>query len=207
MIVQKLGGFCFKLSAGPVTVAINPPAPKSKYKVNKFGSDIVLVSGRHSDFEGVETATHGEKEPFLAIGPGDYEVGDVTISGFATPTEYEGPLMEYGNTAYLIDMDGIRVLALGALSTPKLPAELREEIDNIGILLLPIGEGALSPKDAHELVVAMEPHIVIPYGMHGDADVSAYLKVSGEKGVDIGEKLTVRAKEVLEKDGEVVLLK
>lgn len=208
MIIQRVGGYCFKISAGPITVALNPPASKSSLKVNKFGSDLVMISLRHPDFDGAETATHGDKEPFIITGPGAYEVGDITISGFATETNYGGELAPVGNTVYIFDMDGIRVMALGALSSGKLPQDLREELDGIGIALIPVGEGVLDPKAAHDLMVSIEPKIIIPYavGKGGEQAIASFLKAEGESGVKPEEKLTVRAKEVQEKDGDVVLL-
>lgn len=207
MVIQKVGGYCFKLSAGPVTVAINLPAAKSKLKVNKFGSDLVFTSLRHPDWDGAETATHGDKEPFVVAGPGAYEVGDITVVGFATPTNYDGTELEVANTAYIFNMDGIRVLSLGALSSAKLPADLRAELDDIGIALVPVGDGTLDPKAAHELMVAIEPKIIIPYGVgpDGDAAVKAFLKAEGESP-KVEDKLTIRAKEVATHDGDVVLL-
>lgn len=206
MVIQKVGGYCFKVSAGQTTLALNPPGVRSTLRVNKFGSDIVLVSMRHQDWDGAETATHGDKQPFVITGPGAYEVGDITVSAFASPTEYGGESAEYGNTVYLFDMDGIRVLALGALSSTKLPQDLRAEIDQVGIVFVPIGGGTLEPKAAHELMVALEPKIIIPYAVGSDADLGAFLKAEGDAGLKPLDKLTVRAKEVEAKDGEVVLL-
>ncbi|MEK7063568.1 MAG: MBL fold metallo-hydrolase [Patescibacteria group bacterium] len=206
MVIQKVGGYCFKISAGPVTVALNPPGTKSKLKVNKFGSNLVMIAVRNDDWDGAETASHGDKEPFVISGPGAYEVGDITVSGFATATDYDGH-KEVGNTAYVFEMDGIKVLALGAISNGKLPQDLRAELDDIGIVLVPVGDGTLDPKAAHELVVALEPKIIIPYGVgkDGDAAVKAFCKAEGESPKE-EEKLTIRAKEVQEKDGDVVLL-
>ena len=207
MVIQKVGGYCFKISAGATTVALNPPDSKSSLKVNKFGSDLVMIATRHKDWDGAETASHGDKQPFVISGPGAYEVGDITVSGFASPTDYDGEHKEVGNTAYIFNMDGIRVLALGALSSGKLPQDLREELDDIGIALVPVGEGALDPKAAHELMVTVEPKIIIPYGVGKDGDkaVAAFLKAEGESP-KAEDKLTIRAKEVNEKDGDVVLL-
>lgn len=207
MVIQKVGAHCFKFSAGPVTVAVNPPGVKSKLKVNKFGSDLVLVSTRHQDWDGSETASHGEKQPFVISGPGAYEVGDITVSGFGTPTAYDGEDSEVGNTVYVFEMDGIRVLVLGALSTAKLPQDLRAEVDDIGIVLVPVGDGTLDPKAAHELMVSLEPKIIIPYGVGSDGDkaVVAFCKAEGETPKP-EEKLTIRAKEVATHDGDVVLL-
>jgi hypothetical protein len=208
MVIQKVGAHCFKFSAGPTTVALNPPDAKSKLKVNKFGSDVVMVSLRHPDWDGADTATHGDKEPLVINGPGSYEVGEITISGFGTPSAYGGTEHEVGNTVFVFTMDGIRVLALGALASGKLPQDLRAELDNIGIALVPVGEGTLDPKTAHDLMVTIEPKIIIPYGVGADGEkaLQAFLKAEGVTGGKPEEKLTIRAKEVAAKDGEVVQL-
>ncbi len=206
MVIQKVGDYCFKIAAGPVTVAINPPGGKSTLKINKFGANLVLIPLRHSDWDGAETASHGDKEPFVIQGPGAYEVGEITVSGFATPSNY-GSASEFGNTVYVFDMDGIKVLSLGALSSTKLPQDLRAEVDDIGIVLLPVGDGTLDPREAHELMVAIEPHVIIPFGVGPDGEkaVAAFVKAEGEAPKK-EEKLTVRAREVAAMDGTVVLL-
>lgn len=206
MVIQRAGGFCFKISAGNTTIALNPPSTKSKHKVSKFGADIVIISVPETDWNGVETATHGAKEPFVISGPGAYEVGDVIISGYATSASYGDVRSDVGNTIYIIELDGIRVLALGALSNQKLPAEVRSEIDDIGVVLVPVGDGTLGPKEAHEIVTAIEPKAIIPYAVGTEEEVKAFLKAEGETGVKSQDKFTVRAKELAAMDGEVILL-
>jgi L-ascorbate metabolism protein UlaG (beta-lactamase superfamily) len=207
MVIQKAGGYGFKISAGPVTVAVNPPSQRSKkHKVSKFGSDVVLISIPDVDWNGADTATHGDKEPFVISGPGAYEVGDVRVTGFQSRSDYGDVLSDVGNTAYIIEMDGIKVLVLGALSSPKLPPELRAEIDDIGIVLVPVGDGTLDPKAAHELVTSIEPKAIIPYAVGSEKDLAAFLKAEGETGVKASDKFTVRKKELDAMDGEVVLL-
>lgn len=207
MVIQHLGGYCFKLSAGPVTVAVNPPSARSKIaKVSKFGSDVVIVSMPDDDWSGVDTASHGEKQPFVIQGPGAYEVGEVSVSGYATPASYGDVMSDVGNTIYLVQMDGMRVLVLGGLSNPKLPADIRSELDNIGIVLVPVGDGTLDAKAAHELVTGIEPNVIIPYAVKDEKAVAAFLKAEGETGLKPVEKFTVRAKELAAMDGAVVLL-
>ena len=207
MVIQKTGGYGFKLSAGPVTVAVNPPSSRSKkHKVSKFGADVVLVSIPDPDWNGVETATHGEKEPFVISGPGAYEVGDVRVTGYGSRSDYGDVVSDVGNTVYIIEMDGIRVLVLGALSSAKLPQEIRAELDEIGIVLVPVGDGTLDPKAAHELVTGIEPNVIIPYAVGSDKELSAFLKAAGETGVKPTDKFTVRPKELAALDGTVVLL-
>lgn len=207
MVIQKAGGYGFKISAGPITVAVNPPSSSSKkHKVSKFGADVVIVSLPDADWNGVETATHGEKTPFVISGPGAYEVGDVTVTGFASRSDYGDVLSDVGNTVYIMEMDGIRVLILGALSSPKLPQDVRAELDNIGIVLVPVGDGTLDPKGAHELVTNVEPKAIIPYAVGSDKEFQAFLKAEGGEAIKAGDKFTVRAKELSVMDGDVVLL-
>lgn len=207
MVIQKAGGYGFKISAGPITVAVNPPSQRSKkHKVSKFGSDVVLISIPDVDWNGADTATHGDKEPFVISGPGAYEVGEVRVTGFSSRSDYGDVLSDVGNTVYIVEMDGIKVLVLGALSSPKLPAEIRSEIDDIGIVLVPVGEGTLDPKAAHELVTSIEPKAIIPYAVGEEKDLLAFLKAEGETGAKPTDKFTVRKKELDAMDADVVLL-
>ncbi|MES2135006.1 MAG: MBL fold metallo-hydrolase [Patescibacteria group bacterium] len=206
MVIQRAGGYCFKISSGDTTIALNPPSSKSKHKVSKFGSDVVVISVPHQDWNGAEQATHNGKEPFVVSGPGAYEVGDIIITGYATPGTYGDVMSDVGNTVYIIEMDGIRVLALGALSATKLPAEVRSEIDNIGIVLVPVGGDTLDAKAAHDLVNTIEPKAIIPYAIEKDDALKAFLKAEGATDVKATDKFTVRAKELSVMDGAVVLL-
>lgn len=206
MVIQRAGGYCFKISSGDTTIALNPPSSKSKHKVAKFGSSIVVVSVPHEDWNGVEQATHNGKEPFVVSGAGAYEVGDVIITGYSTPGNYGDVMSDVGNTIYIIEIDGIRVLALGALSSSKLPSEVRSELDTIGIVLVPVGGETLDAKAAHDLVTTIEPKAIIPYAIGKDDVLKAFLKAEGSADVKATDKFTVRAKELATMDGDVVLL-
>lgn len=198
MVITHAGGYCFKLSAGNTTVAVNPPSPKSAFKVSKFGADVVLISKHDADWDGAETATHGEKSPFVIKTPGSYEIGDVVVNGYATD--------EFQNTLYTVEMDGVKVLILGALASPKLPPEVREDLDDVEIVFVPLGDGTLDSKGAHELVTSLEPNLVIPYMVGKGDDLKQFLKAEGATDVKPVDKLTFRAKEVEAMDGEVALL-
>jgi hypothetical protein len=74
MVITYMGGECFKITQGDLTIALNPPSKDSKLKTSKFGSDIVLSTINHEDMNGVENASFGDREPFAIVGPGEYEV-------------------------------------------------------------------------------------------------------------------------------------
>lgn len=212
MVIQRVGGYGFKISSGDTVVALNLPSSRSKHKISKFGAGIVIVSVPDVDWNGVEQAAHGGKEPFIVAGPGAYEVGDVIITGYATPCAYGDVMSDVGNTIYILEMDGIRVLVLGAVNSAKLPSEVRSELDQIDIVLVPVGGETLEAKAAHDLVTAIEAKAIIPYavGMAGampkDDALKAFLKEEAQTGLKSQDKFTIRAKELSVMDGEVILL-
>ncbi len=204
MVISYAGGECFKVSQGDLTLAFNPPAKDSKLASAKFGADIALVSLNHKDFNGVESAAFGERQPFVIEGPGEYEVKDVAVRGFGTPSAYGGaPTV---NTIYSVLLEGMNLCFLGALSTAELPAAAKQELDDIDILFLPVGgDGVLEHAPAYKLAVQLEPKVIIP--MHYDATtLKAFLKEAGAEGTKPEDKLTIKKKDLEGKEAEVVVL-
>ncbi len=194
-----------KVSAGDTTLVFGPVSKTSKnFKSTNFGADIAFISLNHPDMNGAEEAGRGDKQPFIISGPGEYELKGITAAGFATKSVYGGE--ERINTVYAVSFDGLSVLYLGALSDMNLPNDLLE-MDAPDILIMPVGgEGVLSPADAQKLAVKLEAKIVIP--MHYDEKtLKTFLKESGSEGVTAEEKLTVKPKDVVGKENEVVILR
>ena len=182
MIITYLGGEFVKVQFGDITLAFNPPSKDSKLKVSRFGADVALVSLNHPDTNGVDSVTHGERKPFVISGPGEYEVKDVAVRGFQTESLYDKE--KRINTVYTVSLEGMKLCFLGALSSSELPAELKEELDGIDVLFVPIGgEGVLAPSAANKLAVTLEPHLVIPIhfeGIGAPNSLKQFLKEAGE---------------------------
>ncbi len=203
MVISYLGGECFKVSQGDLTLAFNPPGKGSKLASAKFGADIALISLDHEDFNGAENASFGERAPFLINGPGEYEIKGVAVRGWGTPSGYGGkPTV---NTIYAVSLEGMNLVFMGALGTGELPAAAKQELDDIDILFVPVGgDGVLDHAAANKLAVALEPKAVVP--MHYDQGaLKAFLKEAGETSAP-QEKLTVKKKDLDGKEGEVVVL-
>jgi len=203
MVITYLGGQCFKVTQGDLTIALNPPSSDSSLKSPRFGADVVLVSLDHEDFNGTEQMSFGERAPFVITGPGEYEVKGVAVRGFASESEYGG---EKGiNTIYSIALEGMNLVFLGALGTSALPQAAKQELDDIDILFLPIGgSGMLDGAEAYKLAVQLEPKVVVPMHYTGE-QLKKFLKEAGEdvKPVD---KLTVKRKDLEGKEDEIVVL-
>jgi len=80
MIITYFGKQFFKIQQGEMVLAFNPVSKSSKTGITAhFGTDIALITTNHPDYNGIEQLSHGEREPFVVSGPGDYEVKEIFI--------------------------------------------------------------------------------------------------------------------------------
>ena len=204
MILTFHEGACVRISAGDTTLVLGPVSKQSKnFKPTNFGADVAFVPLNHPDMNGVEEAGRGEKVPFAVTGPGEYEVKEITVAGFPTKSKWGGS--EKINTVYSLHFDGLSVLYLGALGDTNLPADVLE-MDSPDILIVPIGgNGVLSPAEAAKLSVKLEAKIIIPI-MYDEKTLKQFLKESGDEKLKPVEKLTLKPRDVVGKENEVVVL-
>ncbi len=80
------------------------------------------------------------------------------------------------------------------------------EMGDIDILFVPIGGGdVLDVPQATKLATKLEARCIIP--MHyDDAALKAFFKEEGVDPIKPIEKLTIKKKDLLEKEGEIVVL-
>jgi hypothetical protein len=205
MVISYYGGECFKVSFGSTTLAFNPIGKKSKLPTVKFGSDAAFITMWHDDFNGIDQVKHGNKDPFLVDGPGEYEIGSVVARGFGVQTTYDK--VERYNTIYQVKLEEMNLVFLGALSNPDIDPQILSELGDIDILFVPIGGGdLLEVPQASKLAVKLEAKLIIP--MHYDDEtLKAFLKEEGNDSVKPVDKLTLKRKDVNEMEGEVVVIK
>lgn len=205
MVITYHGGQCFKVSFGDTTLAFDPISKKSKLSPAKFGSDVAFISLNHPNFNGADQVAHGNKQPFVIDGPGEYEVGDVTARGFGVKTTYDKE--ERFNTIYQVQLEGINMVFLGALGDSEIDSKILGELGDIDILFLPIGGGdVLEVPQASKLAVKLEAKLVIP--MHYDKKaLDAFLKEEGTQNGKPQDKLTIKKKDVAVMEGEIAVLK
>ena len=233
MILTFHEGACVRASAGDTTLVFGPVSKSSKnFKPTNFGADVAFISLNHPDMNGGEEAGRGEKQPFVVSGPGEYEVKDVAVAGFPAGSKYGaaqraaspeasgrraasqkasslealpgGGNEARTNTIYSVHFDGMSLMYLGALGDLDLPSDVLE-MDPPDILIVPIGgAGALSPAEAQRLAVKLEAKVIIPV-LYDEKSLKQFLKETGEdvKPVD---KLTVKPRDLIGKENEVVVL-
>ena len=206
MIITYFGKQFFKIQQGDLVLAFNPVSKNSKTGITAhFGTDIALVTTNHSDYNGVEQLSHGEREPFVVTGPGDYEVKEIFIKGVLSDALIS--TKKYINTIYSFSVDDISIVFLGALANTNLAKDSQEAINGPDILFVPVGgKGVLDAKDAAKLASSLEPKLIIPMD-YDDASLKAFLKELGEEKAEVVEKLTLKKKDLDNKEGEVIVLK
>jgi hypothetical protein len=232
MVITYLGGEFYKVQFGDTIVAVNPVAKSSTWKSARFGADIALIGMRDDDHEGIDQTEYNGKKPFVIDGPGEYEIAGVVVKGFGVdhsenkgstgkeataeggeaekPTTHE-PDAPLRSTCYTLSLENMRVGILTSVATRALPSALLEDLNGVDILILPVGsEGvtsALPPASAYKLAVALEAKIIIPSLMDDKKDtVKTFLQEGSAEGVMPIDKLTVKLRDVAEKQGDIVLL-
>lgn len=205
MIVQYFGKQFFKVSQGDFTVAINPISKDSKeFNKAKFGSNAVLITTNHPDYNGIDSATFGETTPFVISGPGEYEVGEMYVQGFESRAEIGK--REYINTIYLITYDDIKIVFLGALANKDtIPKSFIESVDEPDLFFVPIGgDSTIDAATAQKLATSFNAKMVVPMDYEA-ASLKMFLKEAGAEGVKPIDKLTIKKKDFVGKQGEVIV--
>ncbi len=193
MDISWLGHSCFRIKGKQVTVIADPYSPTLGYSLGKPTAHIVTVSHQHPGHSYIQGIGG---EPRLVTGPGEYEISGVLIIGIATFHDAEGGGKRGKNTVYLMEVDEIAICHLGDLGH-VLTAEQVEEIDNVDVLLLPVGGvSTINAPMAAEVVRQLEPKVVIPMHYKTRAlkrelePVDRFLKEIGVKQVNSQPKLS-----------------
>jgi L-ascorbate metabolism protein UlaG (beta-lactamase superfamily) len=159
MEITWLGHSCFLIKGKEKTIITDPCHPDLGYRLGKPKADIATLSHFHPGHSYIEGVAN---EPKQIKSPGEYEIGGTFITGVASFHDNKKGGLKGKNTIYIIEMDGITLCHLGDLGH-SLDPHLIEELGDIDILFLPVGEVSTIPLDtAVEIVRQLEPPIVIP---------------------------------------------
>lgn len=208
MVITYHGLDFFKLSWGDTVIAFNPVSKSSEHKSSSFGADMAIVSLNDEDFNGWETLARGDKKPFVINGPGEYEYKGIFVQGFPSSSNYKK--QKRINTFYNVTIEDMTVTFLGVPEISQLKEHLNVSDVEIDILFVPIGgNGVLEADEAAKLAVSLQPKIIIPmhYGFNNDkSSLQTFLKEIGGQNVKPVDKLVIKRKDLIGKEGEVVVL-
>lgn len=210
MEITYLGHASFRLKGKQKTVVTDPYDERVGKFPKGIEADMVTVSHDHEDHNQIEKV-HGSR--FIVRGPGEYEIGGVSVVGVPTWHDDKNGGDRGRNTVYVVEMDGLRIAHLGDVGH-KLSLEQLGEMGAIDILLIPVGGTyTIDAKTAAEVVKQVDPWVVIP--MHYQtadthlsnqlAGVEEFLKEMGKPDVVPVPKYNVTADRLPEELQVVVL--
>jgi L-ascorbate metabolism protein UlaG (beta-lactamase superfamily) len=209
MEISWYGQTCFRLSErGMAAVVTDPYPPDVGLTPPRPRANVVTIS--HDDPQCRYTS--GVRGPFkLLDGPGEYEIGDVFITGIATFADGKRGALHGLNTVFTFDFGGLTVCHLGRLGHVPTQSQV-EHLGTVNILLVPVGGGgSLSPARASEVISLFEPSLVVPmyYKVPGLkaklGTLSRFLKEMGLEKVDQEEVLKISRASLSEETQVVVL--
>ncbi len=215
MVISFYGEGCFKIQSGETVVLIDPPSPQSGLTPPRFKFDVLLKTLASN--EEIESGfSNDASDGFKIIGPGEYDIKDVIISGYGLANESTDKFIK---TIYLLEIEGIKMCFLGHISE-TLATDVAEHLEEIDVLFIPAGgKPFIEQKMAVKLIKQTAPKIVVPsfFKISGLKRPSADLKIFLEEGgylpaqagkAEVQEKLTIKKKDLAEiKKTKVVSLK
>lgn len=155
-----LGHSSFRIKTRLSAIVTDPFSPATLgLKFPSVTADIVTISHGHSDHN---QANLVEGVPKVVEGPGEFELGGVSIVGVPAFHDNKKGQERGGNTIYIMEVERVRVCHLGDLGH-KLTEEQLAQIGDVSVLLIPVGGVyTIDAKTAVEVVSQIEPLYVFP---------------------------------------------
>lgn len=196
---------CFRLTERYFATVVTDPY-NQELGLPRLALDAHVVTVSH-DAPGHNNTAAVSGYEYALNGPGEYEIGNVFITGIATAQDGSS----LPNVLFMFDYDGITVAHLGDMA--RVPTQTQiEALEEIHVLLVPVGGGnSLNAAQAAELVSMLEPNIVVPmhYQIPGlDLELEEVDRFLNEMGVtDPTEEQNLQiSSSNLAEETEVVLL-
>lgn len=198
--IRWLGHTCFRIKGKEATVIVDPVERSTGFGIGKNSADIVTFSG-----DPLGKNLGAMRPEFRVIdGPGEYEMHNVFVTGVRTHQDNQKGAVNGHNTAYIIELEGLKIGHLGNIGHTLTEAQA-EPLEELDILLAPAGGTArLTYDQAVELVTQLSPKLVVPmlYATPiGDSDLGSladFVKKLGVEQHEALDKLTIRTSDLTE---------
>lgn len=222
MIINWYGEGCFKIQTGGITLLTDPFESSTGLTPARGKNEITLKtltgwplteakSEKGLPSRDLAKREKEENEEGQEIrGAGEYEIRQVSVSGFSLPSESSNTFFK---TAYKATAEEITLGFLGHLSE-SIPPEALEKLKDVNILFIPAGgKPFINAEVAAKLIKQISPKIIVgsffktPGLKRSSSDWKAFADELGLKP-EILEKLTVRKKDIAEQKGtKLIILK
>ncbi len=158
MDLTWLGHSCFRIRSDETSIITDPYPPSIGLELREPAPTLATVSHRHPNHSCREALAG---DPRVLDGPGEYELSGIYVTGVMTPRAGGDPPGKR-NTAYLFEIERLRVCHMGDVSAKLSPRQI-QELTPLDILLIPVGGACtIDAPGAAEMVRALGPRVVVP---------------------------------------------
>lgn len=159
MEITWIGGNCFRFRGRDGALVTDPQTSGRTRRSTFPKADLVAVSNPEvpPGTERLVRPNHHGREPYVATGPGEYDVSGIYLHGIAGPRASDG---HPGPTLYALDIDRITVALITSL-TAEMTNDMLEELGAAQVLVVNADDGV---ERVVNLVNRTEPNVVIPFG-------------------------------------------
>ncbi|MCL5435577.1 MAG: MBL fold metallo-hydrolase [Patescibacteria group bacterium] len=202
----------FKIISRDITIFTDPFGKSAGLTPPRGGGQIVVSSNPDSDlannFSGITDS------PFIIQSAGEYDVKGIFIRGIPVVfgKQPEGKSVLDRRTVFTISAEGVTLGFLGMFGEKSLDQVQIEELDNVDVLLVPVGGSPVaSAETAIAIVNEVEPKVVIPmfYKTPGLGlkleSLERFAKEMGGKGEEM-DKLLIKKNDLNEEKTRFVIL-
>jgi L-ascorbate metabolism protein UlaG (beta-lactamase superfamily) len=160
MEIRWLGNSTFEVrsSVGVVIVDHQGKLPKVS-ELEDENTVFVFSSG--------ERASHPVSDNHVLAGPGEYEIGGLSIRGVAIPAD-DPAISKEINTVYIVDADGLQVATLGNPGYQP-SAQSVQQISKVDILIINTESQGLEPDEMSAVIRNLEPKMIVPSGYDAES--------------------------------------
>ena len=158
------GHSCFRLKErGMATVVTDPYNHKDTgYKELDVSADIITISHDDPGHNYSDAVRKRKSELHVLNGPGEYEIGQVFITGIRTNSSKKKN-DDIRNVMYIFDYEGVLLAHLGSLNRVPSQSDVKSIAGDVHVALVPVGGGgALNASQAVEVIRMLEPSYAIP---------------------------------------------
>jgi L-ascorbate metabolism protein UlaG (beta-lactamase superfamily) len=203
MEIRWLGNSTFevKSSVGAVIVDHQGALPKQS-ELDDENTVFIYSKGERRD--------HPAGGHNVLSGPGEYEIGGLSVRGVATPAD-DPAVSQDINTVYIVDADGLQVATLGNPGSQP-SAQSVQQISKVDILIMNTESQGLEPDELSAVIRNLEPKMIVPSGYDSEAGkpsaaMQRLLTELGVKEFEATSKLTVSKSGLTDERAVIVLQK
>ncbi len=182
MEISACGYTCFRITErGYTSVLTDPWLAAGSLADSRWKTDLATLSRRRSGAQ-----LEGLPAPgYLITGPGEYEIGELFVTGIPLHGHDAEKDRLLDNVAYHFEYpNNLKLLHLGGLRRRLEQADI-EQLDQVNALLLPLASDVMSGDEMADLIKMIEPNVVVPMQPPGasakdyEAALDGFVKAMG----------------------------